>query len=529
MPKEEKARLWSVYFRPWTLFKDFASPTVPYLASMDICTGARKRMRGKTATEPVHDAEEVRDWRVSWRTYLAGNIVSDHAARIIKNVLLGTLAEGRRDDDSDGEEVDKNNDVSIGHSTSTERIHELIKSSATDVENDVSGKVYSDKMQGAMKSVIRMLAHMQQPLHESRLKASRYIVTLNRKQPSAASKRAPTNHSQDGVCTFYDIDFAAKSDAFHASLQSSAEPPTGEQMGLLARVHARCVEERTEEAVSGLAQEHSSAPMMDLVHGLPGSGKTKLITMIFKYFEEVWGWTHGNEFVGVAPMNSMAGNIGGFTLHSFGGLAFYKDGVWVTAGAPRTQGPDAMVTKCQRLRFLVVDECENGGAKTLAELEGNVARAVPDGSRWKWCNKTVRYFGGVNVLWVGDFWQLPPPGEIALMGNPYKGAAICSEAAQRMLALFWTNGEESVRRPPTELTINHRSGSDVWYSSVIEQCRVGALKEDDYNFLHGYPTLCPGSTVRGECLCGNPRCKMLSQTWREQRVIERKSLDPVSS
>jgi len=179
------------------------------------------------------------------------------------------------------------------------------------------------------------------------------------------------------------------------------------------------------------------------------------------------------------------------------------------------------------VRFLVIDECENGGAKILAQLEANVARAIPDGSTWKWFGKSVRYFGGVNVLWVGDFWQLPPPCEIAIMGNPYRGAAIGSESAQRILALFWTKGAESVRQPPTELTINHRSGSDVWYSSVIEQCRIGDLEEDDYNFLHGYPTLCPGSSVRGKCLCGNPRCEMLSTSWRDKRLALVKDLDPV--
>jgi len=348
MPKEDKARLCSVYLRPWTLFKESASATVPFLSNLDVFTGQRKRMRGKTASEASVDVEEVRDWRLSWRTYLAGNIVSDHAARIIKNFLLGTLAEGRHHEDSDGEDAEKLDVISLGQPTSTERIHELIRSSATDVANDVSGKVFSSKMQAAMRSVCRMLTHMHKPQLEPRVNASEHIVSINQKPPAKRSKTAPTNVAHASVCTFYDIDFEARLTAFRESLQNSEEPPTVEQLSLLDRVHVRCLEERAEESQSLSAQGHSSSPMVELVHGLPGSGKTKVIKMIFTYFNEVWGWSHGNEFVGLAPMNSMAGNIGGCTLHSFGEIAFYKDGVFVTAASPSTGGPDGMVTKCQR-------------------------------------------------------------------------------------------------------------------------------------------------------------------------------------
>ena len=137
----------------------------------------------------------------------------------------------------------------------------------------------------------------------------------------------------------------------------------------------------------------------------------------------------------------------------------------------------------------------------------------------------ARYFGGLNLIMVGDFWQLPPPGEIAVMGNPYKGAATTSEAAQRVLALFWTRSEESIRKPPIELTINHRQGEDAWYTSVIQQCREGRLSDDDYNFLHGYGTLVPGSTINGICRCGNSSCQALIGQWTKRRKAQDNSED----
>ena len=35
-----------------------------------------------------------------------------------------------------------------------------------------------------------------------------------------------------------------------------------------------------------------------------------------------------------------------------------------------------------------------------------------------------------------------------------------------------------------ELSQNIRSGADEWFPSVLDECRLGALSEANYNFLH---------------------------------------------
>ena len=45
--------------------------------------------------------------------------------------------------------------------------------------------------------------------------------------------------------------------------------------------------------------------------------------------------------------------------------------------------------------------------------------------------------------------------------------------------------------------------SDPWYNEVLQQCREGRLSQENYNFLHGYPTGRPtleGDRARG-CSC----------------------------
>ena len=64
-------------------------------------------------------------------------------------------------------------------------------------------------------------------------------------------------------------------------------------------------------------QEDAPPPIFKLIHGLPGSGKNRLLKWLRSYFIEVCGWEEGVHFQYIAPMNSMADNIGGNTLHSW--------------------------------------------------------------------------------------------------------------------------------------------------------------------------------------------------------------------
>ena len=82
-----------------------------------------------------------------------------------------------------------------------------------------------------------------------------------------------------------------------------------------------------------------------------------------------------------------------------------------------------MCNKCGTLRFLCIDEVEATGAETVGKLEFNVRCHVSSKSAFKYYvradNKTdVRIFGGVNTVFFGDFWQLRPTGQIALMSDP---------------------------------------------------------------------------------------------------------------
>ena len=168
MSSEERARICSVYMRPWTLDTACESPPVPHLRNLNLCSSTngarpqeRSRLRRKTPAPAAEEHTAIRSFRRAWRQYLEGGIVSDHAAKIIKNFLLAVLAEGRHQDDREDKDAqDLEPEVPLS-ATSPERIHELIRSSAQQVENDTTGRAVTNKMQTAMASVCKMLKRVQ--------------------------------------------------------------------------------------------------------------------------------------------------------------------------------------------------------------------------------------------------------------------------------------------------------------------------------------------------------------------------------
>ena len=92
---------------------------------------------------------------------------------------------------------------------------------------------------------------------------------------------------------------------------------------MLQLIHERrLVEYGVENGMPIPADASCPEPLLRLIHGLPGSGKTEILRWIQSYFEEVWSWTLGTEFAFVAPLNSMACNIQGATVHSWGKIGF---------------------------------------------------------------------------------------------------------------------------------------------------------------------------------------------------------------
>ena len=104
---EERARLLSVYLRPWVLFRCHASTHVPHLTELNTVRHWNQIMRDavRKRCKTTQVTPQRISYRDSWKQYLRGHIVSWHSAKIISNFLAKTCAYSSQAPDVEEPEV----------------------------------------------------------------------------------------------------------------------------------------------------------------------------------------------------------------------------------------------------------------------------------------------------------------------------------------------------------------------------------------------------------------------------------------
>ncbi|CAJ1389076.1 unnamed protein product, partial [Effrenium voratum] len=142
-------------------------------------------------------------------------------------------------------------------------------------------------------------------------------------------------------------------------------------------------------------------------------------------------------------------------------------------------------------RWLIIDEVSMVNARLLAQVDQRLRSAVPDAAAWKLdpVINSSRPFAGINVLFTGDFYQLPPPSGAYLGDVPYNRRPRAPDdlTAPDPLAdygreLFWGGAVQGV----TELEERERC-KDGWWNAVVDELRAGHLSERNWKYLHGLP------------------------------------------
>jgi hypothetical protein len=124
--------------------------------------------------------------------------------------------------------------------------------------------------------------------------------------------------------------------------------------------------------------------------GKAGTGKTTFLRHIVKA-------THKRAVV-AAPTGVAAINAGGVTLHSLFQLSFEP---FLPNGAKKeeyTHFSKAKLDVIQNMELLIIDEVSMLRADTLDAIDDTMRRV----------RRTAKPFGGVQVLYIGDMFQLPP-------------------------------------------------------------------------------------------------------------------------
>ena len=206
--------------------------------------------------------------------------------------------------------------------------------------------------------------------------------------------------------------------------------------------------------------------------GKAGTGKTTFLKHLVKS-------THKQTII-VAPTGIAALNAGGVTIHSFFQLPFagfipdFKEGLHVD-GSVKIESKKTLLrhfkmnkTRQQLMRnleLLIIDEVSMLRADLLDAMD--------------WSLRNVRSinepFGGVQVLYIGDLFQLPPvikPQEWSILRDYYTG-------------IHFFNAKVMEEKPPLyiELSKIYRQQNDD-FISVLNNLRNNQLSEKDVALLN---------------------------------------------
>lgn len=204
------------------------------------------------------------------------------------------------------------------------------------------------------------------------------------------------------------------------------------------------------------------------IPGCGGTGKSQLIRALTKYFLI----TERTQMMRkLAPTGIAAAEIDGMTIHSF--LGEQRN-----SGKPRTIKPgDSKLEKEWKLiEYLLIDEMSMVGLTLLAKLNRIITAA-------KHTDPQIP-FGGVNVIFFGDYLQYPPVydtplyTEFSSYSKKRSGKLPTEKEIQQRVARSLMLQINCV----VKLTQQMRT-EDLRYLQFLERLRDGQCNYDDYELL----------------------------------------------
>ena len=262
------------------------------------------------------------------------------------------------------------------------------------------------------------------------------------------------------------------------------------------------VESGLKAAADSIRGDKGAEPLRYLLHGPPGTGKSHVCKFVKELFALV-NMKEGIDYQFTAFQATNAVDLEGDTIHHAFSLS--RDG-----RSDEPMKPEA-AKRMAMWRWLFIDEVSLVPANLLTRAEHRLQEVKPQTDEFKCSGRdgigqSALPFAGINVVFIGDFKQLPPPqgGYLADVLHAHQiGPGSASKASDPLAdagrKLMWEDVQGIV-----ELTERERC-KDAWWNQVTDELRAANLTEETSRYLHGKP-------VEGCCL---PPAERVSR----QRVI----------
>ena len=201
-------------------------------------------------------------------------------------------------------------------------------------------------------------------------------------------------------------------------------------------------------------------PLKMFLSGPAGTGKSRVFNALRAFFEAK---NQARRFRVCSYMGIAAKNVGGMTLHA--GLCLGK-------GDKRARSKEDLISMWNGVDFLLIDEVSMISCEFLVTISESLSEAKGNS----------RPFGGINIIFAGDFAQLPPILQARLFSNVKNEHSVGTKRKERKLMgrLLWLTINTVV-----ELKTNMRQqGShNSQFSELLSRLRVGRCTDADYELL----------------------------------------------
>jgi ATP-dependent DNA helicase PIF1 len=174
--------------------------------------------------------------------------------------------------------------------------------------------------------------------------------------------------------------------------------------------------------------------------GSAGTGKSYIINMLIKTLEE-----NGSNYLLLAPTGVAAQNVGGKTIHSELCITSTNESFYTRALTNKE-----LKSRLMKITTLIIDEISMVSGELL-DFISNIFASL---------HNNAIAFGGINVVLVGDLFQLPP----------VTGQSVFHAAVWR---LFY----------PLFLTTAHRQNDDPSFYQMLQEVRTGNISSQTWNML----------------------------------------------